>query len=173
MEFDKSTSVFKDWIEDNRRRTEECVDHDLKNIEWLRIVEKGDITFLKDFVTENFDNLKVIYKCVLSQSHSVAGIDFYAAEKFFFKQVIIKKVSQKQLQDAFEQALKLPSKKADQDRIDQNKDKRLLCRKEFIEFFILIAKIECPTGDDKLISTILKEFVDIVLGSKIPYNCFP
>ena len=93
IEFDKSTSVFKDWVEDNRRRIEDCLEHDFKNIEWLRFIEKGDMTFVKDFVTENFDDLRVIYRCILSQSHSVAGIDYYAAEKFFFKQVKVKKIS--------------------------------------------------------------------------------
>lgn len=57
--------------------------------------------------------------------------------------------------------------------MDANKNGKLLCRKEFLEFFILIARIECPTGDDKLLKTILKEFLEEVLNSKIPYDCFP
>ena len=66
QEFDKSSSVFKDWIDDNRHRINECLEHDFKNIEWLRIIEKPDLTFVKDFITENYDKLRVIYKYILS-----------------------------------------------------------------------------------------------------------
>jgi hypothetical protein len=53
-EFDKSVSVFKEFIEDTRNKASDCLDHDLRCIEWS-LISKHDIIEVREFIQDNYD----------------------------------------------------------------------------------------------------------------------
>ena len=115
------------------------MEHDLRNFN----IKKSENIKIKEFfqIENSYSRLKEIYINILSLSQHVDGVDYYGILKYFDR-IRFQKVTPKDIKQLFYDVLDKSSEKL---KSGWHKNKNLMCRKEFIELWFQLAKIEYDT----------------------------
>lgn len=81
--FNKERSVFKTWIQDNKRTLKKAHDHDIRYWKCEKFMkDKGDIDNLVQLTRQHFDLLHALHIWMISSSAGYPAIDLWTIQQF-------------------------------------------------------------------------------------------